>query len=88
MAHPAAFQDKYSITEGLALLPVHTQLMCKHIAYLLGDYPSHDDKNCMNRASAIPLSVCPCAKKDARCFASELNSVSCDGRFLGFNFLS
>lgn len=57
MAHPAAFQDKYSFTEGLALVPVHTQLMCKHIAHLLGDYPSHDDKNCVIRASTIPLSV-------------------------------
>lgn len=64
------------------------QEMCKHIAHLLGDYPSHGDKNCTVRASAIPSSLCPCAKKDARCLASELNSLSSGRRFMRFNLIS
>jgi len=82
MVCPAAFQGTYGFIERLALPPVESQLMCTRIAPLLRDYSNHD-KNCMVRASTVPLSVCPFAKNNAICFASELNSVSCDGDFWG-----
>lgn len=83
---PAAFQNKCSLTEGMALLAnSHPD---DGIAHLLRDYSSHGNKNCMVRASAIESSLYPCAKKDARCLASELNSLSSVGRLLRFNLIS